>query len=101
VGAGNPEATISVIHVVLPTATLVGSFGSAKEDVIAVYELLDSGQLDPLITTIGFAEIGSGLEWLRRGEVRGRLVAVRDWQQARTGARDAAPFGGCPRSLSI
>jgi alcohol dehydrogenase, propanol-preferring len=40
--------------------------------------LLDSGQLDPLITTIGFAEIGSGLEQLRRGEARGRLVAVRD-----------------------
>jgi hypothetical protein len=34
--------------------------------------------LDPLITTIGFAEIGSGLEQLRRGEARGRLVAVRD-----------------------
>jgi propanol-preferring alcohol dehydrogenase len=78
VGAGNPEATISVMHVVLHTATLVGSFGSTKEDVIAVYELLDSGLLDPLITTIGFAEIGSGLEQLGRGAARGRLVAVCD-----------------------
>jgi D-arabinose 1-dehydrogenase-like Zn-dependent alcohol dehydrogenase len=68
-GVGPPENAL---------ATLVGSFGSTKDDVIAVYELLDSGQLSPLITTLGFDEIGTRLDRLRRGEAQGRLVATLD-----------------------
>jgi 2-desacetyl-2-hydroxyethyl bacteriochlorophyllide A dehydrogenase len=78
VGAGKPAATISVMDVVLRDVRLVGSFASVKDDVLAVYDLLDRGELDPLITTIPFDEIGVGLERLRRGEVEGRLVATTD-----------------------
>lgn len=78
VGAGRPEATISVMDVILRGVSLQGSFGSTKEDVEAVYQLLDTGELDPLTTTVGFDQIGAGLDQLRAGEARGRLVAVRD-----------------------
>jgi D-arabinose 1-dehydrogenase-like Zn-dependent alcohol dehydrogenase len=59
----------------MPTHTPI-VLGHEIAGVIAVYELLDSGQLNPLITTIGFDEIGTGLDRLRHGEAQGRLVAT-------------------------
>lgn len=76
IGSGRPEATISVVDLVVRSIQLIGSLGATKEDVVAVYDLLESGELDPLIVTVGFDDIPDGLERLRRGESQGRVVAV-------------------------
>jgi len=78
IGSGRPEATISVVDLVVRSIQLVGSLGATKDDVVAVYEMLNSGKLDPIITTVGFDDIPAGLERLRRGESEGRAVAVLD-----------------------
>jgi propanol-preferring alcohol dehydrogenase len=76
VGMGTLEATISTNTLILNTVTLVGSMGGTNADIEAVYELFASGKVRPLITTIPFEEIPSGLERLHHGGVEGRLVAL-------------------------
>ena len=75
VGMGRLEATISTKALILKRVTLVGSAGGTKEDVEGIYRHFASGQLEPALTDIGFDEIPDGLERLRRGAVKGRLVA--------------------------
>jgi propanol-preferring alcohol dehydrogenase len=76
IGVAEPNASIDLLSLVMKQVELVGSLGGSKADIEAVYELLASGELNPRVTTIGFDEIGDGMERLRRGEIRGRLVAV-------------------------
>jgi propanol-preferring alcohol dehydrogenase len=76
IGSGKPEATISVVDLVVRSIQVFGSLGGTKDDVIAVYALLDGGGLDPVISTVGFDDIADGLERLRRGESAGRTVAT-------------------------
>jgi propanol-preferring alcohol dehydrogenase len=78
IGAGTPAAEIPIVLLVTKNVTLVGSLGAAKDDVAAVYDLLGRGELAPEITTVGFDQIGDGLEAVRGGAVSGRSVAVRD-----------------------
>lgn len=75
VGLGRNEALISTEALVVNQVTVKGSLGGRLEDVEAVLHLLSAGKLKPLVTMIGFDEIGDGLERLKRGEVRGRLAA--------------------------
>ena len=75
IGMGRLEATISTKALILGHVTLIGSSGGTKEDVAGVYAYFATGQLTPAITEITFDEIPEGLARLRRGEVKGRLVA--------------------------
>ena len=75
VGMGRLETTLDIRDLILNKVQLLGSVGGTKEDVAAVYELIASGDLKPVIHTIAFEEIPEGLERLHRGEVSGRLVA--------------------------
>ena len=75
VGMGRLETTLDIRDLILNKVQLLGSVGGTKEDVAAVYELIASGDLKPVVHTITFEEIPEGLERLRRGEVSGRLVA--------------------------
>ncbi len=75
VGMGRLESTISTKALILGEVTLVGSQGGTKDDVASVYGHFATGQLDPVVTEIGFEEIPAGLERLKRGQVAGRLVA--------------------------
>lgn len=77
VGAGAPEATISVERLVIKRVELIGTLGSDRSDLESIYRLLASGELDPVISTIGFDDIADGLDRLRRGQATGRLVASR------------------------
>ena len=52
-----------------------GSMGGTKQDVAAVYELIGSGELKPVVTVIGFDDIPDGIEKLHQGKLVGRLVA--------------------------
>lgn len=76
VGMGALSATISTGTLISKRAELVGSMGGTVADIAAVYELLAGGQLVPDISEIGFDDIPDGLDRLRRGDVKGRLVAV-------------------------
>lgn len=73
VGVGAPEATINT-GVLLREKSLLGSFGGTKDDLAAVYELLASGELSPVVSEIAFSQINEGLERLHAGTVTGRLV---------------------------
>ena len=76
VGMGVLEATISTKSLILRQITLVGSAGGTIDDIVGVYGHFATGQLAPVITEIGFDDIPDGLDRLRRGEVKGRLVAT-------------------------
>ncbi|MCS5734512.1 zinc-binding dehydrogenase [Herbiconiux daphne] len=76
VGLGRLNATISIQSLVMKEITLKGCLGGTMADTAAVYDLMASGALEPLITTTGFDDIRDGLERLERGEVVGRLVAT-------------------------
>lgn len=75
VGLGHLNATISTQSLVMKEITLKGCLGGTKADTQAVYELMESGKLQPLITTTTFDAIPVGLARLEHGEVVGRLVA--------------------------
>jgi len=56
---------------------VAGSVGGTAEDIKDVYAYFATGKLKPQLHQISFEEIPEGLERLHRGEVKGRLVAVR------------------------
>lgn len=78
VGLGHPEGTINLQRVTLSRLTLVGSQAGTQEDCANVLQLIKANKLKANITNIAFDEIGEGVQKLARGEVIGRLVAVRD-----------------------
>ncbi|MGI6493114.1 MAG: zinc-binding dehydrogenase [Pelotomaculum sp.] len=78
VGMAQLEATINTMTLILKQAEVVGSNGGTTQDIADVYELMASGDLKPDITEIGFEEIGEGLDRLKKGGVKGRLVAIID-----------------------
>lgn len=76
VGMGRLEATINTRVLITNNVTLVGSVGGTRDDVRGVYEYFATGDLNPTITEIGFADIADGIERLANGQVIGRLVAT-------------------------
>jgi propanol-preferring alcohol dehydrogenase len=76
VGMGALKSTIDTKSLILNQCRLLGSGGGTNDDIAGVYRLYESGDLTPVITTIGFDEIPAGLERLRVGGVTGRLVAT-------------------------
>ncbi len=72
------ETTINTMTLITHEVTLVGSQGGNADDIAAVYGMMASGELKPEIIEIGFEEIGEGLEKLKAGGVKGRMVAMMD-----------------------
>ncbi len=77
VGMGRLESKINTRLLILKQAKLVGSCGGTAQDIKDVYGYFATGKLKPQLHEISFDEIPEGLERLHRGEVKGRLVAVR------------------------
>lgn len=77
VGMGKLETTINTRSLILKQAQVLGSNGGTAQDIGDVYKYFATGKLKPQLHSITFDEIPEGLERLHRGEVRGRLVAVR------------------------
>jgi len=75
VGTAVSTSTINTTMLVGKNVRLLGHQGGSADDLSAYWQFLADG-LDPMVTEIGFDEIGEGLERLRRGEVQGRLIAV-------------------------
>lgn len=77
-GQSGGKVSVSIDDLVNKNVSLKGSLGGVKSDVAGVYEYFATGKLNPQLNVIKFEEIGEGLEILKRGEVKGRLVAVQD-----------------------
>jgi len=76
VGMGRLESTINTRDLITKAVTLVGSVGGTKEDVQGVYDVLATGELDPVVSEITFDDIPDGIQRLADGKVVGRLVAT-------------------------
>lgn len=75
VGMGILESTINTGTMILHQVTVKGSNGGSPADIAGVYDYFKTGKLKPQLTVIPFEKIGEGLETLKAGKVRGRLVA--------------------------
>ena len=75
VGMGKMEITLNTMDVILRQAQIYGSNGGTKEDIAAVYELLESGEVEPAYTVIDFDHIPEGIDNLKHHRVTGRVVA--------------------------
>lgn len=78
VGMGRLETTIDTFDFITGGKRLVANVGGTKEDIAALYELMAAGKLDPKLTKIRFEDIPDGIQQLKEGKVKGRLVAVYD-----------------------
>lgn len=67
-----PLQTMDMIH---KQAEIRGLSGGTKQDIAEAYELLASGDVFPVVTTIEFDDIPQGLEDLQHQRMTGRLVA--------------------------
>ncbi|NLK16932.1 MAG: zinc-binding dehydrogenase [Clostridiales bacterium] len=76
VGMGKLDCNINTRSLILKQAQIVGSCGGDTNDIKEVYNFFSTGKLNPQLASISFDEIPEGLERLRRGEVKGRLVAL-------------------------
>lgn len=77
VGMGRLQAEINTYVLINNRVTLQGFTGGGVDDIAGVMGLMASGKLTPAVTEIGFDEIPHGIERVAKGEVNGRMVAVR------------------------
>jgi len=78
VGMGKLEATISTYPIIINQLTIRGSKSGTKDDMVALYELMRAGALNPPINHITQADIPACLDRLRVGGVVGRFIAMYD-----------------------
>lgn len=78
VGMGILHSTISTWDLIMKQASVVGSMGGNADDIKACYQLMAEGKVNPTISTTTFDQIDQGLQQLRNGEVKGRLIATQE-----------------------
>lgn len=74
VGLAAEHTTLTTADVIHQKARIHGSSGGTREDIEAVYRLLADGALRPALEPIRFDDVPAGIDRLRAGTVRGRLV---------------------------
>lgn len=75
VGMGRLEATINTYPLIINQLTVKGSKSGTKTDLEALYGLMRSGNLNPLMNLITPSGIPDALDHLRKGGVIGRYIA--------------------------
>lgn len=75
-GAMGRKVGIGLADLIQRGVQIKGSVGNTRIDTKGVLDFFETGKLRPQLTQITFEEIGEGLEMLRRGGIRGRIVAV-------------------------
>lgn len=78
VGMGILHSTISTWDLIMKQASVVGSMGGNADDIKDCYKLMAEGKVNPTISTTTFDQIDQGLEKLRKGEVKGHLIATQE-----------------------
>ncbi|WP_140322013.1 hypothetical protein [Oceanobacillus rekensis] len=57
---GRLKAEINTNQLINKHVRLLGSVGGGNDDLAGVYELMATGELDPVLSTITIEEIGNG-----------------------------------------
>jgi len=76
VGLAAEHTTLTTADVIHQKARIHGSSGGTREDIEAVYRLLADGTLRPALEQLPFDEVPTGIDRLRAGTARGRLVVT-------------------------
>lgn len=74
VGLGSKTTTFSTGALVSKSVELRGSYGASKEEYREVLGLVAEGRITSVVEEIPFADLNDGLDRIRHGKVRGRLV---------------------------
>jgi propanol-preferring alcohol dehydrogenase len=75
VGMARMQITLETMDIIHKQAQILGSSGGTKDDVAAIFALLASGDVTPVVNVIGFDDIPTGLDDLQHHRLAGRLVA--------------------------
>lgn len=78
VGMGRLEATINTYPLIINQLTIRGSKSGTKEDLAGIYQLMETGKLNPPMNLITHADIPEAIDRLRAGGVIGRFIAIYD-----------------------
>ncbi len=78
VGMGKLEFKVNVTDFITGSKKIVASNGGTKEDIAAIYELMTTGKLKPVLHEIKHEDLPKGLKDLEERKVQGRLVVVYD-----------------------
>jgi propanol-preferring alcohol dehydrogenase len=76
VGMAAERTTLTTADVIHQRARIHGSSGGTLADIDAVYGYLDRGDVTPRVEHLSFADVPTGIERLRAGDVTGRLVVM-------------------------
>jgi propanol-preferring alcohol dehydrogenase len=76
VGMAAERTTLTTADVIHQRARIHGSSGGNVADIDAVYTYLDRGEVTPRVEHLSFADVPTGIERLRAGDVTGRLVVL-------------------------
>jgi propanol-preferring alcohol dehydrogenase len=74
VGLGTQNTTISNGNLIRKSVELRGSYGASKDEYRQVLSFIAQNRITPVVEEIPFRELNAGLDRIRRGQVRGRLV---------------------------
>ncbi len=74
VGLGTKTTTFSNGSLIRKSVELRGSYGASKDEYRQVLGFIAEGRITPIMEEIPFADLNKGLDRLRHGKVRGRLV---------------------------
>ncbi|MFB7504880.1 zinc-binding dehydrogenase [Streptomyces broussonetiae] len=74
VGLGTNTTRLSTGSLVRKSVELRGSYGASKGELRQVLDFIARGRIEPVVEEIPFAALNEGLDRIRRGAVRGRLV---------------------------
>lgn len=72
------DVKIDINDLVNKAVTVRGSLGNTKDDIAGVYKYFATGKLQPQLKVIKFEQVAEGLELLKQGGVKGRIVAEVD-----------------------
>ncbi|MER7930267.1 zinc-binding dehydrogenase [Streptomyces sp. NPDC096057] len=74
VGLGTRTTSFANGALVRKSVELRGSYGASKDELRQVLDFIARGRIEPAVEEIPFADLNEGLDRIRRGDVRGRLV---------------------------
>jgi D-arabinose 1-dehydrogenase-like Zn-dependent alcohol dehydrogenase len=78
VGLAETFGTLNLVSLTIRQVDLLGSCGGTNEDNAKVLELMAAGKLESITECIRFDDVGSAMDRLRRGDVKGRFAVIYD-----------------------
>jgi D-arabinose 1-dehydrogenase-like Zn-dependent alcohol dehydrogenase len=78
VGLAETFGTLNLVSLTIRQVDLLGSCGGTNEDNAEVLELMSAGKLESITECIRFDDVGTAMDRLRRGEVKGRFAVIYD-----------------------